>query len=314
MSHELRTPLNGILGHAALLRTDKTLSDRQSAGINVIQQSGEHLLRLINDVLNLAKIEAGKLELSLSDVALEKFLRSIASIVSIKAELKRLTFSLQLEPGLPAGIRVDEQRLRQVLLNLLANAITFTDRGSVCLRVCALSDTNLRFEVRDTGIGISAHHLDAIFQPFEQVADNQHRAGGTGLGLPISQKYVRLMGSQIEVESQPGQGSTFRFDLELPVVSTAAVAEEETAARDVARPAWTIEPLITPPAPELADLHHLAQQGNMRDIVSWARRVIELDGRRYGSFADHVRRLAESYESQAILTLVREHLRKEVRT
>jgi hypothetical protein len=121
------------------------------------------------------------------------------------------------------------------------------------------------------------------------------------------------MGSQIEVESQPGQGSTFRFDLESPVTATVA-AEDAAAVADVARPAWTVEPLITPPAPELADLHHLAQQGNMRDIVSWARRVIELDGRRYGSFADHVRRLAESYESQAILTLVREHLRKEVRT
>ena len=220
MSHELRTPLNGILGYAQILRRSKRLAEREIEGLNVIQQSGEHLLTLINDILDFAKIEAGKLELTPTDIALAKFLRIIAEIINVRARQKGLDFVCDIAPDLPTGIRVDSRRLRQVLLNLLANAVKFTDRGEVSLRVHFSPPTRLGFEVQDTGIGISAGQLETIFQPFEQVSDPQRRVGGTGLGLAISRQFVRLMGGDIHVTSEVGLGSTFWFELEVPVIET----------------------------------------------------------------------------------------------
>ena len=227
MSHELRTPLNGILGYAQILSRDKRLDERQISGLNVIQQSGEHLLTLINDILDLAKIEAGKLELSRTDIALAKFLRMIAELINVRARQKGLDFICDIAPDLPPGIRADERRLRQVLLNLLANAVKFTDRGSVSLRVRFSPPTRLRFEVQDTGIGISTDKLETIFQTFEQVSDPQHRLGGAGLGLSISRQFVRLMGSDIQVTSEVGVGSTFWFELDVPVNETVVAAPPE---------------------------------------------------------------------------------------
>lgn len=219
MSHELRTPLNGILGYAQILQRDKTLGERQLAGLTVIRQSGEHLLTLINDILDFAKVEAGKLELTPTDIPLPQFLRVIANIIKVKAEQKDLIFVVETAPDLPKGIQTDEKRLRQVLLNLLANAVKFTDRGQVTLRVRSMSPTRLRFEIQDTGIGIGPDQLRTLFQPFKQASDPAHREGGTGLGLAISRQLVRMMGDDIHVESQPGQGSLFWFELEAPVVA-----------------------------------------------------------------------------------------------
>ena len=201
MSHELRTPLNGILGYAQILLRDATLGERQVAGLRVIQQSGEQLLTLINDVLDFAKIEAGKQELSLTDIPLARFLRIIAEIISVKAEQKGLAFICDSAPDLPGGIRADEKRLRQALLNLLANAVKFTDQGQVTLRVRFLPPSRLRFEVQDTGIGIREDQLESIFHPFEQGGEAQRRLGGSGLGLAISQRFVRLMGGEIKVRA-----------------------------------------------------------------------------------------------------------------
>jgi signal transduction histidine kinase/ActR/RegA family two-component response regulator len=224
MSHELRTPLNGILGYAQILQWDKTLTTKQLRGVTVIQKSGEHLLTLINDVLDFAKIEAGKEELCLEDIRLEKSLRTIAEIVDVKAQEKGLDFRCNLAPDLPATIRADERRLRQVLLNLLSNAVKFTDGGQVSLDVSIRSPRRLRFEVRDSGVGIAPDQLDRIFQPFEQVGDFRLRQGGTGLGLAISRQYVRLMGGDLTVESLPGHGSTFWFELEAPEAETEGAA------------------------------------------------------------------------------------------
>lgn len=213
MSHELRTPLNGILGYAQILRRDKMLDERQIAGLDVIQQSGEHLLTLINDIVDCAKIEAGKMELSLTDFPLARFLSIVVEIISVKAKQKSLDFICDLAPDLPTWIRADEKRLRQVLLNLLSNAVKFTDRGQVRLLVRFSPPSRLRFEVQDTGIGIREDQLGIIFQPFEQVSDAQHRAAGAGLGLAISRQFVRLMDSDIHVRSQLNAGSTFWFEL-----------------------------------------------------------------------------------------------------
>ena len=327
MSHELRTPLNGILGYTTLLERDQGLSERQKAALEVIRQSGEHLLGLINEVLDFARIEAGKLELDSATLALEPFLRSIAGLVSVRAQMKGLNFVLDAAPELPAAILVDERRLRQVLLNLLANAVNYTDRGSVRLRVWRPTPGRLRFQIEDTGIGIPADQLEAIFQPFEQVGEGQRR-GGTGLGLPISRRYVQLMGTDIEVESSMGAGSTFRFDLAIRPAAAPAIAAGTAAGEGPAttgRPPATADepgaPLswtdsgtalpqteeggITPPPKEIERLHELALEGNMRDILRWAGRLTDLEGQRYRRFALHVRFLAERFQSQAILRLAK---------
>jgi len=225
MSHELRTPLNGILGYAQILKRHKNLSDRQLFGLNIIERSGDHLLTLINDTLDLAKIETGKFELYPATVHLSSFLRFMTEMIRIKAEEKSLLFNYEVPSTLPHSVELDEKRLRQVLLNLLGNAIKFTDRGEVRLRVLELGTEDgkarLRFEVRDSGIGINKSGWETIFEPFEQVGDIKRRTGGTGLGLAISRELIRLMGDDIRVESEAGKGSLFWFELKAPVVVSA---------------------------------------------------------------------------------------------
>ena len=234
MSHELRTPLNAILGYAQILKRERALTERQSLGLNTIEQSGHHLLTLINDVLDLSRIEAGRLDLYPAMVNLPGFLRVVADIIRVKAEQKDLLFTFESGPELPRAVSVDEKRLRQVLLNLLGNAVKFTDRGMVNLRVSSESagpgTARLRFEIRDTGIGIAAQDTARLFQPFEQVSDPRRRVGGTGLGLAISRELVRSMGGDIEVRSTPGAGSAFSFELSVPVVDfeVATPARERT--------------------------------------------------------------------------------------
>ena len=217
MSHELRTPLNAILGYSQLLKRSPHTTKWKSDAYHTIHQSGEHLLMLIVDLLDLAKIEAEKLELQLSTVHMPAFLQGIANIIRIKANEKALEFECEFSPNLPSYIQADQKHLRQVLLNLLSNAIKFTDRGRVTLEVTVLSqsreEVQLRFAVQDTGSGIPQDHLETIFRPFEQLGDEQSRSGGTGLGLSISRKLVRLMGGEIQVESTPGQGSIFSFEV-----------------------------------------------------------------------------------------------------
>jgi signal transduction histidine kinase/CheY-like chemotaxis protein len=212
MSHELRTPLNGILGYAQILQRDNALSQQQRDGVTVIQRSGEHLLSLINDTLDFARIEAGKLRLEIGDVPLRGLVDVIREIIGVKAEQKHLEFVCEIAADATSGVRADERRLRQVLLNLLANAVKFTDQGCVSLRVMRLATGFVRFEVRDTGIGIPTDKLGTIFEPFEQLGSPDYGAG-TGLGLVISRQFVRAMGSDIYAESRDAQGSAFWFDL-----------------------------------------------------------------------------------------------------
>ena len=220
MSHELRTPLNGILGYVQVLQRDLTLTAQQTKGLNIIYNSGNHLLTLINDILDISKIEAGKLELFVSDIHLNNFIEGIVGIMAMQAKVKDLEFCYQAQSSLPIGIRADEKRLRQVLLNLLSNAMKFTERGQVILNIGLVEDEQvdanrqtLRFEVKDTGIGISPSQLEYIFQPFEQVGDLERRGTGTGLGLTISRQLVELMGGKLQVSSELGKGSTFWFEV-----------------------------------------------------------------------------------------------------
>jgi signal transduction histidine kinase len=216
MSHDLRTPLNGILGFAQILQWDRTLSERQQMGVSAIRESGEHLLTLINDILDVAKIEAGKLEICPNDFQVGKFLQVIEDIIRVKAEQKQaVQFVCDVASDVPETIRADERRLRQVLLNLLDNAVKFTAQGQVTFRVRFTPPARLRFEVQDTGEAIGEEQLARLFRPFEQVGNVHQRSGGTGLGLVISRQFVRLMGGDIEVQSHLGEGNQFSFEIEV---------------------------------------------------------------------------------------------------
>ena len=220
MSHELRTPLNGILGYTQILQRATNLTDKEKHGLTIIHQCGTHLLTLINDILDISKIEARKLELHPKDFHLPSFLQSVVEMCRIRAEKKGIGFEYHAPENLPTGIQGDEKRLRQVLINLLGNAVKFTDTGNVTLDVSIESSdsaySRLHFAVKDTGVGMTPEQLDKIFQPFEQVGENKRKAEGTGLGLSISTKIVEMMGGEIQVESQLGKGSTFKFTIDCP--------------------------------------------------------------------------------------------------
>jgi signal transduction histidine kinase len=212
MSHELRTPLNAVLGYAELLSDGLygELPDKATGVLARIQSNGQHLLALINDVLDLSKIEAGQLTLSLDDYALPSLVQSVVAVAEPLAKAKGLALDVTVAKDLPAG-RGDERRLTQVLLNLVGNAVKFTDAGSVAIAARAAND---RFEltVRDTGPGIAPADQARIFDAFQQVDNTStRRKGGTGLGLAISKHIVEMHGGSLAVESAPGRGSTFRL-------------------------------------------------------------------------------------------------------
>lgn len=226
MSHELRTPLNGILGYTQIMQQANNLNDHRQ-GITIINQCGSHLLNLIEDILDLSKIEARRLELYESDFHLPSFLLSVVEMSRIRAEQKNIEFEYICDSELPSGICADEKRLRQVLINLLGNAVKFTHEGSVTFTVLATArnfdvsppTVRLRFSIRDTGVGIQPHELDSIFQPFEQVGSKSARSEGTGLGLAIVRQIVEMMGSTMQVSSIPGEGSQFEFEVEVPIAT-----------------------------------------------------------------------------------------------
>jgi signal transduction histidine kinase len=217
MSHELRTPLNGILGYAQILNKDKSLSEKQKDGVGIMHQCGEHLLTLINDILDLSKIEARKMELQPSEFHFPSFLQGIVEICRIRAQQKGIAMIYEPLSTLPVAIHADEKRLRQVLINLLGNAVKFTDSGGVTFKVCYQA-AKIRFEIIDTGVGMAPEQLSEIFLPFQQVGEQRRQTEGTGLGLAISRQLVEMMGGEIKVKSQFGKGSVFWMDLELPEV------------------------------------------------------------------------------------------------
>ena len=237
MSHELRTPLNAILGFTQLMQRDRDMKSDHQRYVEIINHSGEHLLALINDVLEMSKIEAGRVTLHETDFDLHKLLHSLVAMLQLKAQSKELRLSFNCGADVPQYIRTDENKLRQVLINLLGNAIKFTTKGSVTLRVSvgdqkcsrdlnspcppiprgdpeSRTPSSLIFEVEDTGPGIAAEELDDLFKAFQQTSLGQKSQEGTGLGLRISQQFVQLMGGEITVKSELGQGSCFSFHIQ----------------------------------------------------------------------------------------------------
>ncbi|NJK61310.1 MAG: response regulator [Synechococcaceae cyanobacterium SM2_3_1] len=212
MSHELRTPLNAILGFTQLLMRDPALTPVQQEWITTINRSGEHLLNLINDVLEMSRIEAGKLSLSRKPVNLLGLLMDLEALMRVRTEARGLQLEFKLAPDLPTQIQTDAGKLRQVLLNLLSNAVKFTPSGQIALQVRCVGPQILNFEVADTGIGISAEEISKLFHPFVQTSSGV-KAGGSGLGLAISYQIVHMMGGEMQVSSSVGQGSKFSFTL-----------------------------------------------------------------------------------------------------
>ncbi|BAY63051.1 multi-sensor hybrid histidine kinase [Calothrix brevissima NIES-22] len=221
MSHELRTPLNAILGFAQLMERDTSLNDKQRQSLATINRSGEHLLNLINDVLDMSKIEAGRIVLHCEPFDMHQLLQTIQDMFQIRARAKQLSLRFEIADNIPRYINADEGKLRQVLINLLGNAVKFTQKGTVNLRATAemrrldnqqQQSCILYFEIQDTGRGIAPEDIDKLFQPFVQSSSNQ-AIEGTGLGLAISRQFIRLMGGDINCSSNLGQGSTFRFHL-----------------------------------------------------------------------------------------------------
>jgi signal transduction histidine kinase/DNA-binding NarL/FixJ family response regulator len=231
MSHELRTPLNGILGYAQLLRRAPELTEQQRDGLTIIERSGEHLLTLVNDLLDLAKIEAGRLELRDESIDPESLLQHVTDLIRVRADKAGLRFAVERPPILPKRIRGDARALRQVLLNLLGNAIKFTDPGgSVALKIVQ-AGARWQFQIGDSGIGMTAAALQNIFEPFHRVENAERRVEGTGLGLAITRRLIEAMHGSITVASEPGHGSTFSVDLDLSV---------DTCAEDTAQSARTV--------------------------------------------------------------------------
>jgi len=251
MSHELRTPLNAILGFSQMLAREPDGTADQKEKLTIINRSGEHLLAMINDVLDLSKIEAGRVELETEVFDLKLMLEDIGRMFALRAKNGGLDFELSIDVELVRYVRADSGKLRQILINLLSNAVKFTNRGGVCLRARSIpmSDdpamVRLQLEVEDSGSGISPELVKNIFEPFYQVSKIQASSKGTGLGLAISKSFVKMMGGEISVDSTPGKGSLFRVELPVALAEATEVVDVGPTGPAVlglapGQPAWRI--------------------------------------------------------------------------
>ncbi len=229
MSHELRTPLNAILGFSNLMRKDALLRHEQREDLDIINRSGEHLLTLINDVLEMAKIEAGRVELEIAPIDLGSLVRDVTDMMHVRAQEKGLQLLVDQSSEFPRYIKGDAARLRQVMINLIGNAVKFTEQGGITLRLGVIANTtpHLLIEVEDTGIGIKPEDQKKLFEPFVQLGESAMQKG-TGLGLTITRQYVQLMGGTISFESTPGKGSIFQVELPLEKIEAHDVAMPES--------------------------------------------------------------------------------------
>ena len=230
MSHEIRTPMNAILGFSQLMQRDPDLTPRLAEQLSTINRSGEHLMTLINDILEMSKIEAGRIVLSPDAFDLHALFQDLEVMFRQRTDSNQLSFSVELQDNIPRFVRGDEGKVRQVLINILGNAVKFTSKGGVILRAEAhRADTRhirLVMEVEDTGPGISSDDLQRLFKPFEQTTVGMRTKGGTGLGLAISQEYVHMMGGDFTVQSSEGSGSIFRFHIVLEETDDSSVAQK----------------------------------------------------------------------------------------
>ena len=326
MSHELRTPLNGILGYAqTLLESKNTLTTNQIKGLKIIYNSGDHLLNLINEILDHAKIEAGKLELLPKNIHLLSFLQEIVDMMSVHTQAKKINFKYSVTSPLPTYIYADEKRLRQTLLNLLSNAVKFTDKGEVVFSVKATSPVKINdppgqnyqticFSIQDSGIGINPAQLKKIFNPFEQVGNKKRQSGGTGLGLNITKQLVEKMGGQLKVKSKLNVGSTFWFKISLLCTDKSAKQVQMESIPNIktetnykaSRQSLEVinhQEFMLPPLEEISILYELSLLGSMQKIKKRAKYLEKLDSK-YTYLANQLIELADNYQDKEITDLI----------
>lgn len=319
VSHELRTPLNVILGYAQTLSNEAQIPPSWQDRLSTIYRSSQHLLTLINDLLDFSQIEAGQMRLCRTEFELPSFLHDVVEIVQFQAEQKGLTARYEFASGLPVMVYGDERRLRQILLNLLSNAVKFTNRGAVSFRVDQLEKdeapehaeksacSTLRFEVQDTGIGIAADQLQHIFRPFHRLKQSQRQAGGTGLGLTISQQLLALEESQLHVKSEVGQGSIFWFDLVLPATTGKKMQHTTPHIHIEAQPEPPTVPQVPTPA-ELRELLELAVSGDVKQFLRQLETLEYATNNDLLPFIQKVRNLATTFKMEALCEFLRECL------
>jgi PAS domain S-box-containing protein len=309
MSHELRTPLNSILGYAQLFLKDEKLSAEYKRGINIILKSGNHLLGLINDVLDMVKIEAKEIELHEKNFSLYDMLEFIENIMEVNRNKKDLLFFYDYSSRLPEHIFGDEKRLTQILINLFSNSVKFTEKGHVRLKVDK-HEGKIHFSVEDTGSGIAEDRLKDIFQPFKQINPILKKAEGTGLGLPISKKLVSLMGGELYVESIYGKGSRFWFSLELPELSSEKellhnVADKEYKwdKRRISDRDDKEEYMVIPPSEILESLYSFIRKGNIKNFKKELAKV-NISDNKYEVFYRRLKDLSDNFEIERLLNLL----------
>lgn len=247
MSHEIRTPMNAILGYSQLMQHDQDISENHRGYLNIIERSGEHLLAIINDILEISKIESGKITIENKSFSLFELVEDMKNMFKIRTDNKNLSFSINYIDDTPEFIVADQGKIRQVLINILGNAVKFTDKGGIDVRIYSIklpeNKYNICFEIEDTGIGISKNELDKVFERFEQTESGRNAGGGTGLGMPISREYARMIKGDILVESERGKGSIFYFDFiaeagnEIhnfkPTINSISSSQNETVKRNI---------------------------------------------------------------------------------
>lgn len=327
MSHELRTPLNAILGYTQILAGDKNLSTQQQSGIKTMYQSGQHLLMLINDILDLSKIEAGKMELQISELRFPEFLQGIIDIIRVRSDAKGLELRYSPTEPLPVIIKTDELRLRQIILNLLSNAVKFTDHGYIALLVqCHVTDGNktlLTITIEDSGPGIAAEMQEKIFAPFQQTGERLKYSEGSGLGLSISRTIVQLMGGKLQVtspiskeETDTGQGSRFFFSVEVAVLDTPSSINARTEAHfagDTTQEMFDSKTITVPSQEILKRLIGLIQGGDIDAITAQAEKLTDMNSGKYQVFAEHIKQLADDFHLTGLEKFIDAFLTKQDR-
>ena len=302
MSHEIRTPMNAILGFCQLLQYERQLTPHQTQALQTIEKNGIHLLGLIDTILDISKIDAGRIALNPVNFDLRGLIQDLSLMFESRCEQKNLNWEVEKpDGGRPLFFNGDEAKIRQVLINLLSNAVKYTASGKVVLKVaCADGDNGLTFEVRDTGAGIPKEFQGSIFDPFQQGKEGEKK-GGTGLGLTIAGQQVRLMGGALRVESEPGKGSRFYFCLRLPAV--AGAPHPGAGNSRAAKPADFDPSAICLPNDVLARLLEAAEVYN---ITKLEQAIAEIDrsGNDGRALAQHLRGLIDRYDMEGINTLL----------
>ncbi len=318
MSHELKTPLNGILGYAQILKNDSQLTEQHRESLDIIRRSGEHLLTLLNDILDLSNIDSEQLQLEPVAFHLPALLDKLVDMARLQAQTKGLAVRYIAPNSLPDVVYGDERRLRQVLLHLLGNAIKFTEQGTVTLRILDLGFeildledaqsnssnlksqiSNLKFEISDTGIGIAPDQMERVFLPFERLADTGSYTEGAGIGLALSRHLLLLMNSRLQSESRPGQGSTFWFEITFPTMPV-----ENELCNSSQEPVYIAEQaeFIQGTPPPLQILDALLDAASIGDINEILAQIQELEHQTptCQPFIDNIRSLARAFKIKQI--------------